>query len=474
MLPLPHLTKASFITVRAVARGRRRSIAGLYLIAEPENVAKMGGKRRPWSAGPGKEPRPAKRIKRVRDADEDLAVASETDYFISNGLRYVVPYTFQYRMSCKARWRGRRVLDVFNAELSKKNEPNYWRDEFLGRRVVVNGKAAEFGDVWRHNDLVLHSVHRHESPVLHREIAIVHVDERFLVVDKPASIPVHPCGTYRRASLLYLLAAEGWTDLRLVHRLDKQTSGIVIFGRTREAANEFIQALAARSLRKRYLARVRGCFPDSVTVACREPLAVDEREMRTVVDRVDGKEAQTLFRAVAFDPDSNQSLVVCEPLTGRSHQIRVHLLHMGFPIANDPMYDNATKMKIAAKKDAGFLRKGLRLDDRGEGIDKDGVVSEQGAVHNCSTCPFVANSLDVDLDDGMQMYLHALEYEGNGWKYATKPPSWANVCGSGDVGESIGHIRPLRETPTVDYSAVQSRNAGKRAWLPRASTCAIV
>lgn len=430
----------------------------------------MGGRRRPRSSADGGPSRAPKRQKRLREADADLAVASDADYFVSGNLRYVVPYVFQYRMSCKARWRGRRVLDVFNAELSKQNQPTYWRDEFLGRRVVLNGKPVESDDVWRHNDLVLHSVHRHESPVLNLDIAIVHSDDKFLVVDKPASIPVHPCGTYRKASLIYLLAAAGWTDLRLVHRLDKQTSGIVVFGRTREAANEFVQALSSRSLRKRYLARVRGRFPEGVTVACREPLSIDERAMRTGVDRNGGKDAETLFRAVAYDSASNQSLIACEPLTGRSHQIRVHLEHIGFSIANDPLYDPVTSAATAAKGSATPARGALRLSGA-EDIDASGVVLEEGVGLSCSNCPFVANSLNVDHESGMLIYLHALEYEGDDWLYTTKLPFWTGAFSGSDVEKSLQELQPLKNSSAIEIDA--ARFSQKHSWLRHPSLCTI-
>lgn len=402
---------------------------------------------------------------------------SESDYYVSGELRYVVPYLFQYRMSCKKRWRGRRIMDVFNEELSKQNEPHYWRDQFAERRVVYNGRIARTDDVWEHNSVLIHSVHRHESPVLNRDIAVVHADDNYLVVDKPPSIPVHPCGTYRKASLTYLLAVQGWKDLRLVHRLDKQTSGIVIFARTREAAATFVTAMTARSLRKRYLARVRGRFPRGRTVACAAPLTVNVRAMRTVVDAAGGKDARTLFCAVAYDATTDQSLVVAEPQTGRSHQIRVHLAHMGFPIANDPAYDAASVAEAAAKSRdcVAAENPALRLDDVGNSLEKCRAVLQDGESLGCSTCPFVANRLNVDVVDGMVIYLHALEYEGDGWHYATKVPSWTSAFSDSDVAEGLRNLPPLESMPLCDINdaVAATKSLQLASFLRRPSMCAI-
>lgn len=437
----------------------------------------MGYKRRTAEPGGDRGPRPPKAPKRRRDADADLDQVSESDYYVSGDLRYVVPYLFQYRMSCKKRWRGRRILDVFNEELSKHNEPLYWRDQFAQRRLVYSGRIARDDDVWEHNRVLIHSVHRHESPVLNRNIAVVHADDNYLVVDKPPSIPVHPCGTYRKASLTYLLAVQGWRDLRLVHRLDKQTSGVVIFARTREAAASFVTAMTARSLRKRYLARVRGRFPRGRAVVCDAPLSVNERTMRTVVDAASGKDARTLFYALAYDAANDQSLVVAEPQTGRSHQIRVHLAHMGFSIANDPAYDAVSMAEAAAKAEAGATAENsaLRLDSVGESLDRGASVLQDGENLGCSTCPFVANRLNVDVVDGMVIYLHALEYEGDGWLYTTKLPSWASVFSGADVAGCLRDLPPLKSMAPCDIDDAVAATKSTRlvGILRRPSMCAI-
>lgn len=412
----------------------------------------MDSHRRPRSPPPleADSTRPAKKQKRVRDIEEDLLRACDADYHIFRNLRFALPYRHDFRTTCKMRWRGRRILDVFEAELSKDSRPGFWASEFAGGRILHNGTPAAADAVWAHNDLVVHAVHRHESPVLAgAEIGIVHEDGDFLAVDKPASMPVHPCGTYRRNSLQYLLAARGWRGLRLLHRLDKATSGVVVFAKRRDAASRFSAALAAHALRKRYLALVTGRFFEGFTIDCSEKLAADKRTLLTAVDAARGKEAQTLFRSVAYSSARDESLVLCEPTTGRSHQIRVHLQHLGHPIIDDVLYNSGHNPEGGARAAANLANAGLRLDAPAEGMDEDGAIAAEGRALGCTTCPTVANPLAAESGRELFISLHALRYEGDEWKYETALPGWA--CRSRfpgvDVQRRVTSTVWLRDTP---------------------------
>lgn len=398
--------------------------------------------RRPRSPSPpatSPDGRRRKRQKRVRDIEDDLRTASAADYHVAHGLRFAVPYVHEFRMTCKLRWRGRRLLEVFNTELSKSGEPSYWSAEMGAGRIVHNGAVATAESSWAHDDLVLHAAHRHESPVAFAPcVRIVHEDENVVVVDKPSSVPVHPCGTYRRNSLQYLLAAQGHTDLRLAHRLDKATSGCVIFAKTRGAAADFSKSLADRALRKRYLALVGGRFFDGFTIDCAERLSVDKRLMKTFVD-ASGKEARTLFRAVAYDAASDQSLVIAEPTTGRSHQIRVHLKHLSHPIVDDSLYNASATGAAQSPR--------ITVDSLADGA----TIAGDGKRLGCTTCPAVANVLSAGSGHEFSLSLHALIYESATWKYETALPRWAAAFpfpgGSAVIASRIANTVRLRDTP---------------------------
>jgi RluA family pseudouridine synthase len=331
-------------------------------------------------------------------------------------------------MAYKARWKGRTLVDVFCHEFSHASI-DYWSTEFLQERIICNDSPASPSHVWNEGDQVVHLVHRHESPIVSARIAIVHDDDGYLVVNKPASVPCHPCGTYRKNSLVFILAAMGWRNLRIVHRLDRQTSGIVVFARTQEHAKLFADSLVERKLRKRYLARVLGQFPSEPTY-CDRPLSFDEKSMLAYVDCAGGKEAWTSFQLLRYDARSDCSIVECEPKTGRTHQIRVHLQFLGYPIANDDVYSGKPGTGIPSQSDNHVastkdVSGELRLSDKD--MDPKGTIKAEGRELACSNCPYVANAKGLGQAESMSIFLHALEYQGDGWKYTTDVPAWAHI-----------------------------------------------
>ena len=123
-----------------------------------------------------------------------------------------------------------------------------------------------------------------------------------------------------------------------MHRLDRNTSGVLLLPRSAIRAAQLSAALQAGLLRKKYLARVAGrLLPGLHTV--NEPVRITSAAGETKCDlHTEGKPATTRLRALGFDEESCTTLVLCEPVTGRTHQLRLHLRHLGHPIANDPIY----------------------------------------------------------------------------------------------------------------------------------------
>lgn len=172
----------------------------------------------------------------------------------------------------------------------------------------------------------------------------------WIVVDKPAPLIVHPANGKNEASLLggveVLLSYEMETGaaLSIITRLDRETSGIVLIAKHRDAARELGRIFERRQAEKEYLAIVHG-WPEVNEWTCAEPILrrgeVEESEiwLRQVV-HADGKECETGFRVERrFSRNGRAfSLVRCFPKTGRMHQIRVHLAHAGHPIVGDKLY----------------------------------------------------------------------------------------------------------------------------------------
>lgn len=166
---------------------------------------------------------------------------------------------------------------------------------------------------------------------------LIHADDCLLVVDKPPGLPSVPG---RQEPWLYqnltrFVQAE-WPDALTVHRLDMATSGLMLFARGIDAQRRLSLAFERRYVAKRYLAVVEGVMADDAGEVD-APLIVDwPNRPRQIVHPTLGRHALTRWRVLARDADSTR--VELEPVTGRSHQLRVHLMHVGHPIRGDEFY----------------------------------------------------------------------------------------------------------------------------------------
>jgi len=168
------------------------------------------------------------------------------------------------------------------------------------------------------------------------EIPVLHHDHEILVVDKPAGLLSVPGKGPELADCLTARLEKAFPTVRLVHRLDRDTSGGVVFGLTAHAQRHLGQQFEARKTKKTYIARVAGRV-EGKTGTVDLPLIVDwpNRPLQKVCHET-GKPAVTDYRVLkASDEESRMRL---HPLTGRSHQLRVHMLALGHPILGDPLY----------------------------------------------------------------------------------------------------------------------------------------
>ena len=188
------------------------------------------------------------------------------------------------------------------------------------------------------------------------DISLLAEDDDILAVSKPAGLVVHPAyrhpdGTLTDAVFAYADrcgAPRPW----LLHRLDRETSGVVLFARTEEARRNLVRQFEQRRIVKRYLAIVGGCLASS-SGEIDAPLCRDPLDRRQVIVSPEGKSARTRYQVLAVR--NGFSLTLAEPLTGRTHQIRAHLAFLGAPLAGDLTYDGATEAAQAAGIDRAQL-----------------------------------------------------------------------------------------------------------------------
>lgn len=173
------------------------------------------------------------------------------------------------------------------------------------------------------------------------------VDDTLLVVDKPAGLLSVPGRGADKADCLASRIQARFADALIVHRLDMSTSGLLLLARGEEMHRQLSRLFRERLVDKRYLAIVDGRL-DVAEGEVELPLICDwPNRPRQKVDFELGKRSLTKFRRQAFDPASNVTRVELEPITGRSHQLRVHMAELGHPILGDDLYGGAAEGKAA-------------------------------------------------------------------------------------------------------------------------------
>lgn len=241
------------------------------------------------------------------------------------------------------------------------NECHGWRlDRFLQKRIRrlsrsriqrviqgscdVNGRPARPGMRVFAGQQVAFRRPAPSEPEVPRDIRVLLTDPSFYVIEKPAGLPIHPTARYHFSTLTAVLR-ERFPDERLqvAHRLDRETSGLMLVARDGASASFLKSAFQYRRIRKRYLAIAHGHVDPDLQVV-EQPIGPDDSVVRvrmTIRPLDQGglpsrTEVQVLARSRSY------SLLECRPFTGRQHQIRVHLNAIGHPIAGDKLYPDET------------------------------------------------------------------------------------------------------------------------------------
>lgn len=409
---------------------------------------------------------------------------NETSYYYDSGLRKVYPYYFTFTTYTKGRWVGDTILDVFSREFRAHPAEEYKRCIEAGT-LTVNYEKVPVDYPLKHNDLLANVVHRHEVPVVNSPIEVVHIDKDVVVINKPASIPVHPCGRYRHNTIVFILAKEyNLKNLRTIHRLDRLTSGMLMFGRSVKKALQLEEQIRRRLVQKEYVCRVEGDFPYEM-VECKEPIEVVSFKIGVCKVSAKGKDCSTTFKKVGYNPKTNISVIRCMPHTGRMHQIRVHLQYLGFPVLRDPLYNHPVfgpekgKGGRIGKTDEELIKdlihihnaeSWLGVDEKGDGgmmpaslvkssdeeEEEASATSDDASGTQVEDLPQKSVGVQTNYDEpdscfvkekltkeptcsecklkyrdpnakDLIMYLHALRYEGPDWAYETSLPEWADV-----------------------------------------------
>ncbi len=243
-----------------------------------------------------------------------------------------------------------------------------WEDRLNAGRIEQGGVILGPGDRLRPEPPLRFANPAQNEPSVPDEVCILEKTEDYLLVYKPAPLPVHPGGRYNRNTLTSILREKQREDaqpLLVLHRLDSVTSGLVLFGRNPAFTRKAQRAFAEGRVKKTYLALVSG-RPAEDHIAVDSPI---RRKHGYVFEcHKNGKSSHTDFEVLRrFD---GFSLVRCLPRTGRTHQIRLHLREWGFPVIDDPVYGSSSSGEPdSAVQNLGIALLHSRLCIPQEGLD---------------------------------------------------------------------------------------------------------
>jgi 23S rRNA pseudouridine1911/1915/1917 synthase len=217
--------------------------------------------------------------------------------------------------------------------------------------IVVDARPAKPAHkVWGGERIALLGAPETEGTDLPEDIALalVHEDEAVLVIDKPAGLVVHPGSGNRRGTLLNALLHHAPQLAQLpragiVHRLDKDTSGLLVVAKTLQAQTHLVRQLQARSVKRDYLAVAHGLMARDGEVDA--PVGRDPANRVRMAVVAGGKPARTHYSVLERFERARATLLECSLDTGRTHQIRVHLQSIGHPLWGDPVYRAGAKTK---------------------------------------------------------------------------------------------------------------------------------
>ncbi|HEY1490936.1 MAG TPA: pseudouridine synthase, partial [Verrucomicrobiae bacterium] len=233
---------------------------------------------------------------------------------------------------------GRTLLETL-CRIVSHVPASYWEAE-CARGLVVNLKRETIAatQIVRAGERYLHKFPNVTEPDVNGHVEILHEDEALIVLNKPAPLPMHAGGRFYRNTLQHILnAAYHPQKPHPAHRLDANTTGVLLVTRTRHFAGKLQPQFARGEVEKLYLVRVQG-EPAEDMFSCDAPISEESGELGSrIVDLESRLDARTEFRVMKKYPDGT-ALLEARPLTGRTNQIRVHLWHLGFPVCGDQVY----------------------------------------------------------------------------------------------------------------------------------------
>ena len=248
------------------------------------------------------------------------------------------PYTNERPLNIPAEFDGRTLLDALHGIFPHIAEIKWSSILMAGHFLDPQRKPATSQTIVRAGERYRRLTPATVEPEVNAEVRILHEDEAIVIVEKPAPLPMHPAGRFNRNSLQFFLHhAYAPQKIQAAHRLDANTTGLVVCTRTRHFAKGLQPQFAQAQVKKTYLARVMG-HPVEDAFVCDAPIGMEPGKAGSrEIDRNQGQASRTEFKVLNRNADGTTLLEAC-PITGRTNQIRLHLRELGFPISGDATY----------------------------------------------------------------------------------------------------------------------------------------
>ena len=267
---------------------------------------------------------------------------------------------------------------------------------------------------------------RNKEPEVNFNYQILYEDNAILVVNKPPNLPVHPAGRFFFNTLIVHLKTKGFTNLEestndyyLVHRIDKETSGVLLLAKTREACNNLTAQFRNRETDKYYLAIARGTpAQDEFDVDTSLGKIAGSKiglKMYAVPEKQGGLHALTHFEKV--ETRENYTLLACFPRTGRQHQIRVHADLAGLPLVGDKLYGMSEEDCLVMLDYHRDLRTFIS-EDEAAALDQEGN-DEEVEIEDDNTPELPKSEKYLEIESRLLIPRHALHAAGLRFKHPT-------------------------------------------------------
>lgn len=244
-----------------------------------------------------------------------------------------------------------------------------WQKRINSHEVLINDRPCRPSRIGQFDEKISFRFKKRKEPPVDTRFNILYEDNYLIAIDKPSKLPVHPSGTYYENTLTSLLEGRYQRKFYLVHRLDRETSGVILLAKNKQTARSMQQAFYHKRVLKYYLVAVEGLV--STSFSARGYIDKDEKStvkkkkafsIKPVSDK--SQTTSTFFRPVQFSPDYDLSLLMARLHTGRLHQIRATLCSLGLPVVGDKIYgiDETLFLRFIADALSEDDHKRMRID----------------------------------------------------------------------------------------------------------------